>query len=185
MAGKRLAILFDIDGTLITTDHQTETALFFSDIGVGPFQAGLRDLVTRRPHMGISDAARLFAAVDMSIADAVGVAWDSKYHFGFWRPITAIELAKSDGNPNTATKTGWTPLITTPPYAEYTSGLNAVMVRHSALARVLGTPADRPEPHLRGSRRATRHYEWSAAINQRRDQCPRLVAASTSVQPTW
>lgn len=153
-------------GSTQRTDHQTETALFFSDTGVGPFQAGLRDLVARRPNMSISDAARLFAAVDMSIADAVGVAWDSKYHFGFWRPITAIELARNDGNPNTAPKAEWTPLLTTPPYPDYTSGLNAVIGSGTrALARVLGTP--RIDLNLTSAAAGvTRHYEWIGAINQ-------------------
>ena len=65
----------------------TQSALFFSDIGVVPMQAGLRDLVTRH-QLDISDSARLFAAVDASVADAVGTSWDSKLRFGFWRPVT-------------------------------------------------------------------------------------------------
>ena len=52
----------------LRTPAQTQTALFFSDTGIGPLQAGLRDLVTRRG-LDISDSARLFAAVDLSIAD--------------------------------------------------------------------------------------------------------------------
>ena len=108
------------------TPEQTETALFFSDTGVGPLQGALRDLVTRR-EMSISDAARLFAATDLSLADAIGVAWDSKFHFGFWRPITAIHRARRDDNPHTAADAGWEPLITNPPYPDYTSGLTTSM----------------------------------------------------------
>ena len=48
--------------------------------------------------MDISDSARLFAAVDISIADAIGVAWDTKFHYGIWRPITAIH-ARATGIP--------------------------------------------------------------------------------------
>ena len=153
-------------GSTQRSDAQTKTALFFSDIGVGAFQGGLRDFVARHPDMDISRAARLFAAVDMSIADATGVIWDSKYHYGFWRPITAIELAGTDGNPNTTTKAGWTPLIATPPYPDYTSGLNAVIGAGTrALARVLGT--ERIDLNITSvAAGETRHYEWLDPINR-------------------
>jgi hypothetical protein len=153
-------------GSTARTDAQTQTALFFSDIGVGPFQGGLRDFVARRPSMGISEAARIFAAVDMSLADATGVVWDSKYHYGFWRPITAIELAGTDGNPNTTPMSGWTPLITTPPYPDYTSGLNGVIGAGTrALARVLGT--ERIDLNITSvAAGETRHYEWLGQINR-------------------
>ena len=111
-------------GSLRSPD-QTETALFFSDIGVGPYQAALRDLVTRHG-LSISDSARLFAAVDVSLADATFAVWDGKFHYGKWRPITAIQEADTDGDPNTTGVPGWTPLITTPPYPDYPSGLSGV-----------------------------------------------------------
>ena len=74
--------------------------MFTTDVGIGPYQAALRDLTARRA-MDISDTARLFAAVDMSITDSIIAVWDSKYHYGYWRPITAIQLADTDGNPDT------------------------------------------------------------------------------------
>lgn len=57
----------------------------------------------------------------MSIADAVIAAWDAKYYFHFWRPITAIQLADADGNLATDADTTWTPLIPTPAHPEYPS----------------------------------------------------------------
>ena len=98
-----------LEGRLARTPAQTETALFISTSPIGPLQAALRDLVTRR-EMDISDRARLFAAVNMSVADAIIASWDSKVHFGFWRPITAIQLADEDGNPATAADADWEPL---------------------------------------------------------------------------
>ena len=147
------------------TPKQTQTALFFSDIAVGPLQAALRDLVTRR-HMDISDSARLFAATELSLADAAGVAWDSKFHFGFWRPISAIQLANTDGNPDTAADPDWQPLLTTPPYPEYVSGLTTVMGAASrALTRVLGT--DRIDLRITSAAAGvTRHYEFAAELNR-------------------
>jgi hypothetical protein len=147
------------------TPEQTETALFFSDIGVGAVQAALRDLVTRRG-MNISDAARLFAATDLSIADGVGVSWDSKLQFGFWRPITAIHRARRDDNPHTRADADWEPLITTPPYPDYTSGLGSGLGAASrALAGVLGT--NRIDLRITSvAAGVTRHYEFAGQLNR-------------------
>ena len=121
------------------TPLQTETGLFISSVPGPPLHAGLRDLTVRR-EMDISDRARLFAAVSMSIADAVIACWECKVHFGLWRPSTAIELAEEDGNPATTAASGWEPLIPNPPYPDYPSGLNAVIgAAARALTRVLGT----------------------------------------------
>jgi hypothetical protein len=67
----------------------------------------------------------MFAAIDMSVADAEITVWRAKYVYGFWRPITAITLAGTDGNPDTAPDPGWVPLFNTPNYPEYPSGYNA------------------------------------------------------------
>src|SRR5215475_3987918 len=61
-----------------------------------------------------------------SLADAVIGCWDAKYTYSSWRPITAIELAGTDGNPDTAADPAWTPLITTPPFPEYPSAHSCV-----------------------------------------------------------
>jgi hypothetical protein len=154
----------------LRTAKQTQTALFFSDIGVGPLQASLRDLVTRH-EMDISDSARLFAAVDMSLADGTIAIWDSKFHFGFWRPITAIQLADDDGNPDTVGVPDWEPLITTPPYPDYPSGLSSVIgVVSRTLSLLLGdgrvdlnitsVAAGPPGSPL------TRHYEFANRLNR-------------------
>ena len=118
------------------TPRQTETALFFSDIGIVPLQAGLRDLIQRRG-MDISGAARLLAAVDMSIADTAVAVWDSKLSYGWWRPITAIQLAGTDGNPATFADPTWEPLLVNPPYPEYASGLTGVIGSSSRVLRRL------------------------------------------------
>ena len=76
----------------VRTMEQTNLALFVNDIPVIPIQAALRDLVDRRD-LDISASARLFAAVDMSIADSIIAIWDGKLVYGWWRPITAIRLA--------------------------------------------------------------------------------------------
>jgi hypothetical protein len=121
------------------SDAQTQTALFFSDIAIGALQGSLRDLATRRG-LNISDSARLFAAADLAGSDSGIAAWDAKFHYHWWRPITAITLAADDGNPDTAADGLWAPLITTPPYPDYPSGLCNLMAAVSrSVTRVMST----------------------------------------------
>ena len=108
----------------VRTPAQTGTAQFFSGNPLVQYNAALRDQVSVR-HLDIVDAARMFAAIDMSVADAIISVWHAKYTYGLWRPITAINLADTDGNPGTVADPSWTPMITTPPYPEYPSGYNA------------------------------------------------------------
>ena len=82
-------------------------------------------------HLTLSENARLFALLNMALADAVIGCWDAKYTYDSWRPITAIRLADTDGNPGTTVDTAWTPLITTPPFPEYPSA-------HSCLSSAAG-----------------------------------------------
>ena len=148
----------------LRTPAQTDTALFFSrDIGAGPYQAALRDMATRH-QLNISDSARMFAAVDLSLADTIFAVWDSKFHYGWWRPITAIREADTDGNPNTASVPNWTPLIPTPNYPDYVSGLSGVTgALSTSLARLglfdlfITSPAPGIQP---------RHYVDPAAMQE-------------------
>jgi PAP2 superfamily len=57
--------------------------------------------------------ARLFALLDLTLADSVIAFYDAKYTYHFWRPVTAIRAADNDGNPATAGDPNWTPLATT------------------------------------------------------------------------
>jgi PAP2 superfamily len=72
--------------------------------------------------LSLVDNARFFAMLYMTAADALISVWDDKAHWSFWRPITAIREADTDGNPRTESDTGWLPLIATPPYPEHPSG---------------------------------------------------------------
>lgn len=68
------------------------------------------------------ESARLMTLLNMTLADAGIAAWDCKYAYNFWRPITAIREAANDGNPATNADAAWTPYITTPPFSAYVSG---------------------------------------------------------------
>jgi hypothetical protein len=126
------------NSTMRSTE-QTSTALFFSGNAIVQFNSALRDQLTVR-HLNIVDAARMFAAVDMSLADAAISVWHAKYLYGFWRPITAINLADTDGNPTTTADPDWRPLLTTPPYPDYVSGYSGLAGAFTrSLERVLET----------------------------------------------
>jgi hypothetical protein len=70
----------------------------------------------------------------MSLADGYIGSFDTKYHYNYWRPVTAIRGADTDGNVNTSADPTWTPLVTTPPIPDYDS---AHAVQGGAGARVL------------------------------------------------
>jgi hypothetical protein len=67
------------------------------------------------------DAARAFALVNFAMADGFIAGFDAKYTHRFWRPVTAIHAAASDGNPRTLADPSWQPLMTTPPVPDYPS----------------------------------------------------------------
>jgi hypothetical protein len=115
------------------TAEQTDLAYFFSDNYLVLWNLALRDIAVTYVN-NIGDSARLFALVTMAMADAGITAWDSKKYYVFWRPITAIQEGDKDGNPRTVVDQTWQPLITTPPYPDYTSGANNV---NAAAARML------------------------------------------------
>ncbi len=111
--------------TLRTAD-QTLTARFFSDAGIVPMQRGLQVYAAAHA-LDIDDSARMFAAVETAIADGAIAVWNAKLRYMWWRPVTAIRLADSDGNADTHSVPGWTPLINTPAYPDWPSGLCSVV----------------------------------------------------------
>ncbi len=114
-----------LDSTARTVE-QTEIARFWA---YGPGTATpaghwnqIAQSVARSEGTSLAGNARLFALLNIAMADAAIVSWDCKYLYNFWRPITAIQLADTDGNPLTHTDSAWQPLLPTPPFPEYTSG---------------------------------------------------------------
>lgn len=70
----------------------------------------------------VEENARLFAILNIAMADAAICAWDAKYAYDFWRPVTAIRNGDLDGNPGTVADPVWNSFIVTPPFPEYVSG---------------------------------------------------------------
>jgi hypothetical protein len=108
------------------TDDQTEMALFWAD-GPGSYTppGHWNQIATEIAEIkGLSgrDSALMLAELNVALVDAGIAAWDAKYTYGSWRPITAIRLADTDGNEATMADPGWSPLLTTPNHPEYVSG---------------------------------------------------------------
>jgi membrane-associated phospholipid phosphatase len=70
-------------------------------------------------HTNLETSARMFAVLNLSFADSTIAFYNAKYHYQLWRPITAIRLANTDGNPATVGDPNWTPLAVTAPDPSY------------------------------------------------------------------
>jgi hypothetical protein len=121
------------------TPEQTDFAIFWAANYAALWNRAVRELAAARVY-NIGDSARLFALVNLSMADAIITAWDTKLAYPTWRPITAIRLGNDDTNPWTIGDPDWQPLINTPNYPDYTSGANNVTgAATRALALFFGT----------------------------------------------
>jgi hypothetical protein len=145
------------------TAAQTHAASFWQTNPAANYNALARRLVNQFG-LGVSDSARLFAMLDLSAADAIINAWNDKYHYRFWRPITAIRQGDTDGRADTVAEATWTPLFSagfptspplpadplpvggvggplgTPPYPEHPSGATAYgSASMAALASFFGS----------------------------------------------
>jgi hypothetical protein len=107
------------------TAEQTDLGYFYADNFILLWNRAISAIAAQHTH-NLGDAARLFALVYLAEADSGITAWDSKRHFNFWRPLTAIREGNNDTNPLTSGDPNWKPLINTPNYPDYTSGANNV-----------------------------------------------------------
>ena len=97
---------------------QTETARFWEQLGPPAWNQVARSLSASQP-MPLAERARVFALVNIAMFDAYLAVFDTKYHYNFWRPVTAIRNGDQDGNDATERDPTWRPLIDTPPHPEY------------------------------------------------------------------
>jgi PAP2 superfamily len=115
------------------TDEQTEIALFW--VESSPLQWNrIARAASADTRLDPWEQARLFGLLNMALADGYIGSFETKYHYNYWRPVTAIRTADTDGNPNTTADPTWTPLVTTPPVPDHDS---AHSVEGGAAAEVL------------------------------------------------
>ncbi|MCC6396149.1 MAG: vanadium-dependent haloperoxidase [Bacteroidetes bacterium] len=110
---------------------QTEIALFWEET-MPPIYDGLIASVAEMPGREVTENARMFAVVAQAGDDAIIAVMEAKYHYNFWRPITAIRNGDIDGNNTTERDSDWTPLISTPMHPEYPCA-------HCIMSGVVGT----------------------------------------------
>jgi hypothetical protein len=99
------------------TAAQTDLARFHTEPPPRFWTRNMRRFAT--DGRSVLEHARLMAMLWIAQADATNACFDSKYHFEFWRPTSAIQLAGTDGNPATAEDAGWAPVVPTPNHPEY------------------------------------------------------------------
>jgi len=91
------------------TAEQTQIGKFWNP-PIQNFWNQIADAVALSHHSDLPTTARLFAALNLSFADSAIAFYDAKYTYRLWRPVTAIRLADTDGNPNTVADPNWLPL---------------------------------------------------------------------------
>jgi hypothetical protein len=140
--------------------QQTETARFWLMVGAPAYHPIPRQLVVAK-QMSIIDSARFMALFAVALTDSYVAVFDAKYHYEFWRPITAIRNGDIDDNPATVREATWQPIDNTPLHPEYpcahciNSGA-AVAVIES----VLGS-ADIPEVSMTSSTAPGVIHRWT------------------------
>jgi hypothetical protein len=120
------------------TAEQTQIGIFWGydaspGVGAPPrLYNQIAETVAGVLHNSVVQHARFFALINLTMADTGIAAWDAKYAYDFWRPVTAIRAGDADGNPWTRSDATWTPLGApednghgtnfTPPFPAYVSG---------------------------------------------------------------
>jgi hypothetical protein len=111
---------FGDKNSIVRTAAQTFYAKFwyeFSEIGWNRIAV----VAAGKEKTDLMSTARLFALLNMALADSYTAGWDAKFHYDFWRPFTAIRSAANDGNAQTTADTSWQTLMPTPPVQDYPS----------------------------------------------------------------
>ena len=165
----------------VRTPDQTNIAQFWSANVIRQYNEVARDVADRQG-LSLVKTARLAAMVNVIGADA-GIAFmNAKYHYLFWRPVTAIDPTSvspdgygpvpgpDDGNPATVEQPGWRPLLVTPNHPEYPSAHGTLAAAESAvLTAFLGTSADQHRrPRLRPQRPHRQPQRGAPLRNRRR-----------------
>jgi hypothetical protein len=131
-------------GCAARTPTQREIALFWMENSPTGWNRIAR-VVARQQKLDAADAARLFAVLQMGEFDAYTSSLEAKYYYNFWRPVSAVALAGSDGNPHTSSAAGWEVLAPpTPPVPDYpsahaTAGGNAAAIIEALVPGRIGS----------------------------------------------
>ena len=115
-------------------DDQTLLAIFWTGNTPAYWNRIADTVVARHGRLSLLRKARILALLNITMSDAAIACWDAKYHYQFWRPITAITNADLDGNPATDIDVDWFQLLGgTPAHPEYPSGHSTVSASAAAV----------------------------------------------------
>jgi len=108
------------------TPDQSQIAVFWADgagteTPPGHWNSIAQDVAAAQGNT-MEENARLFALINLTMADAAICAWDAKFTAFNWRPVTAIRKGDTDNNPATEPDPNWSSFIGTPPFPDYVSG---------------------------------------------------------------
>ena len=108
------------------TAEQTEIGKFWNG-NIQDFWNEIAQTAALDRHLNLEQSARLFALLNISLADTTIAFFEAKYTYNFWRPVTAVQLAGTDGNPHTEPNPTWLPLSTkTAPDPSYPGAHSAI-----------------------------------------------------------
>ena len=118
---KEIMTLGELNSAMRTEDQRASAIFWAENASRGWNEVARQLLSSTHSKLNAWEAARFFAILHMTIADAYIAAFDGKIHYNFWRPQTAIHEGDADGNDETAGNVNWVPTLATPATAEYPS----------------------------------------------------------------
>lgn len=140
--------------------RQTEDARFWLITGPASYYPIVRQLVAAKK-MDLVDSARYMALVSIATADAYIAVFDGKYHYDFWRPITAIRNGDIDGNPATDREATWQPIDNTPMHPEYPCAHCITAAAVATVSEAVMGGADIPEVTMTSATAPGVTHRWS------------------------
>jgi hypothetical protein len=140
--------------------QQTENARFWLMVGPQAYHPVPRQLVTAK-QMTVIDSARFMALFAVALTDAYIAVFDAKYHYEFWRPITAIRNGDIDGNPDTELDATWQPIDNTPMHPEYPCAHCIESGAATAVIEALLGTTDIPEVSMTSSTLPGITHRWT------------------------
>lgn len=152
------------------TDEQTFYADWWYELSEIGWNRIARVTWSKQAQQDLWFTARLFALLNVGLMDAYIAGWDSKLHYDFWRPYTAIRAGADDGNPATLAEADWESHCVTPPVQDYPSthsalGAAAATILYSSYGRDVPFTMKSTSSKPAGKQRSLTSFEQAAVEN--------------------
>ena len=152
--------------------RQTEDARFWLAVDGRVYYPVIRTLAVNHK-LSLLDSARLFALTAVARNDALIAVFDAKYHYNFWRPVTAIRNGDIDDNPATERDPSWLPIDVTPPFPEYPCAHCIVSASLASVVETVLESADLPDVSIESPTLPGVVHRWTNV----RDFCREIAEA--------